>query len=99
MQTAKNRGKRTEVLAKPKGFPSLLLGHLKVKTDLSEFQEQNFKVEGTLGAELVCFCIQMKWIESLTCLLRKMTNTNTHFVSSTQLSSPLQKPFKLRRAN
>ena len=29
-------------------------------TDLSEFQGQNFKVGGTLGAELVCFCIQGK---------------------------------------
>ena len=35
--------------------------------------------------------------EKRTCLLRKMTNTNTHFASSAQLSSPLQKPFKLRR--
>ena len=29
-----------------------------LRTDLSEFQGQNFKVGGTLGAELVCFCIQ-----------------------------------------
>ena len=29
-----------------------------LKTDLSEFQGQNFKVRGTLGAEFVCFCIQ-----------------------------------------
>ena len=35
--------------------------------------------------------------EKRTCLLRKMTNVNTHFVFSAQLSSPLQKPFKLRR--
>ena len=30
-----------------------------LRTDLSEFQGQNFKVGGTLGAELVCFCIQV----------------------------------------
>ena len=29
-----------------------------LRTDLSNFQGQNFKVGGTLGAELVCFCIQ-----------------------------------------
>ena len=29
-----------------------------LRTDLSEFQGQNFKVGGTLGAELVCFYIQ-----------------------------------------
>ena len=28
-----------------------------LRTDLSEFQGQNFKVWGTLGAELVCFYI------------------------------------------
>ena len=35
--------------------------------------------------------------EKRTCLLRKMTNVNTQFASSAQLSSPLLKPFKLRR--
>ena len=35
--------------------------------------------------------------EKRTSLLRKMTNVNMHFISSAQLSSPLQKPFKLRR--
>ena len=29
-----------------------------LRTDLSEFQGQNFKVGGTLGAEFVCFRIQ-----------------------------------------
>ena len=29
-----------------------------LRTGLSEFQGQNIKVRGTLGAELVCFCIQ-----------------------------------------
>ena len=28
------------------------------RIDFSEFQGQNFKVRGKLGAELVCFCIQ-----------------------------------------
>ena len=39
-------------------FFKLTLGAL--RTDLSEFQEQNFKDRGTLGAELVCFYIQVK---------------------------------------
>ena len=30
-----------------------------LRTDLSEFQGQNFKVGGTLGAEFVCFRIQV----------------------------------------
>ena len=30
-----------------------------LRSDLSEFQGQNFKVGGTLGAELACFCIQV----------------------------------------
>ena len=37
-------------------FSSLTVGAL--RTDLSEFQGQNFKIRGTLGAEFVCFCIQ-----------------------------------------
>ena len=37
-------------------FSSLLKGAL--RTDLSEFHGQNFKVGGTLGAEFVCFHIQ-----------------------------------------
>ena len=37
-------------------FFKLTVGAL--RTDLSEFQGQNFKVGGTLGAELVCFYIQ-----------------------------------------
>ena len=38
-------------------FFKLIVGAL--RTDLSEFQGQNFKVRGTLGAELVCFYIQV----------------------------------------
>ena len=41
-----------------------------LRTDLSEFQGQNFKVGGTLGAELVCFYIQ----ESL----RRRASGNQH---------------------
>ena len=37
-------------------FFKLTVGAL--RTDLSEFQGQNFKVGGTLGAELACFYIQ-----------------------------------------
>ena len=37
-------------------FFKLTVGAL--RTDLSEFQGQNFKVGDTLGAELVCFYIQ-----------------------------------------
>ena len=37
-------------------FFKLIVGA--VRTDLSEFQGQNFKVGGTLGAELACFYIQ-----------------------------------------
>ena len=38
------------------GFSSLTVGAL--RTELSEFQGQNFKDRGTLGAQLVCFYIQ-----------------------------------------
>ena len=38
-------------------FFKLIVGAL--RTDLSEFQGQNSKVGGTLGAELVCFYIQV----------------------------------------
>ena len=40
-------------------FFKLTVGTL--RTDLSEFQGQNFKVGGTLEAELVCFYIQGVW--------------------------------------
>ena len=45
------------------GFSSLTVGAL--RTDFSEFQGQNFKVSVTLGAELVCFCIQVAEVGSL----------------------------------
>ena len=37
-------------------FFKFILGAL--RTELSEFQGQNFKDRGTLGAELICFYIQ-----------------------------------------
>ena len=45
---------------------SLTVGAL--RTELSEFQGQNFKDRGTLRAELVCFYIQVR-TQCLKCIL------------------------------
>ena len=45
-----------------------------LRTDFSEFQAQNFRVTGTLGAELVSFCLATghMWIPKLCiCTARK----------------------------